>query len=256
MTGGNIQLGLSASHISPRPRLEVAVTGRLVRLSAGVEVKGRRGGGRRGRVKGFSKGSRRRLMRLFASLNQRISPPIFITLTYPAEWPEEPWVWKRHLDTFCKRVLRRWPRAAIIWRLEFQRRGAPHFHLLVFNVRFIPKEWLSSAWNEVVRGGREHRAAGTRVERVRSWKGVFSYVSKYMAKVEEVDGYTGRVWGVYGRRNLVLSEVVVFYLLSLKDFFRMRRVLARYARVSLRGFGWWWGLTVFAPPSLILRGPP
>ena len=45
--------------------------------------------------------------------------------------------------------------------------------------------WVPSAWYKSVRSGDiKHLRAGTRVERVRSWRGVMAYASKYMGKIE------------------------------------------------------------------------
>src|SRR5918995_6279924 len=70
-----------------------------------------RGGGIRERVRGFSRESRWNLLRRLASINRgafrafkgRI---IFVTLTYPHEYPEDPELCKRHLKAFRKRLQR------------------------------------------------------------------------------------------------------------------------------------------------------
>jgi hypothetical protein len=63
-------------------------------------------GGNRDRVRGFSRASRRNLLRHLASINRgafrafkgRI---IFVTLTYPDEYPKHPELCKRHLKPFA-----------------------------------------------------------------------------------------------------------------------------------------------------------
>lgn len=191
------------------------------------------GGGRRGRVSGYSRASRRRCLRLFASLNRHeVELPLFVTLTYPAAFPADPRRWKRDLDVMLKRVLRRWPAAAIVWKLEPQKRGAPHFHLAVFGVGFIERGWLSAAWYEVVGSGDpKHLQAGTQVERVKNWRGVMAYAAKYIGKeVAAVDWpeYVGRWWGVAGRANL--PELWYHQRLGRGPWFAFRRVLYRYLK--------------------------
>ena len=93
--------------------------------------------GIRGRIKGFSKVSRRTLLRRFASINRTAFSAfkgrlISVTLTYPAEYPEDPHLCKRHLEAFHKRLERRYGRFAAFWRMGIQKRGAFHFHLLLF----------------------------------------------------------------------------------------------------------------------------
>ncbi len=214
-------LGLSTTHISPRGNkatdkwaVEVSVGGTL------LSVKGRKalgkapGGGIRGEVSGFSRGSRRRLMRKIASIDRERQRdiPIFGTLTYPSVWPDDPSRWKRDLDTWGKRLMRRYPKAYVIWKLEPQQRGAPHFHLVIFGVPWMDKDWLSQSWYDVVASGDEkHLRAGTRIENIRSWRGVMSYASKYTAKVidELPPGWesVGRMWGIIGRKNMPITIV-------------------------------------------------
>jgi hypothetical protein len=132
---------------------------------------------------------------------------LFITLTYPADFPGEWTEWKRHLDVWLHRVVRKFPRAAGVWKLEPQQRGAPHFHLLVLGVPFIAGTWLSRTWFEVVGSGDvRHLRAGTNVQLARSHKGVLAYAAKYTSKSDALPpgwrGGVGRFWGVFHRAAL------------------------------------------------------
>ena len=119
-----------------------------------------RGGGMRSAVKEFTYNSRRRLMRKIAGLLRDVLP-LFVTLTYPEIYPTDSKIYKEHLRRFGIYLRRRYPRAAFIWRLEFQKRGAPHYHLLVYNVPRTGKElrafraWLSLTWYHLVDSGDE-----------------------------------------------------------------------------------------------------
>jgi hypothetical protein len=132
---------------------------------------------------------------------------LFITLTYPRAWPGEWQKWKRDLDNMLHRFKRKFPHFGAVWKLEPQKRGAPHFHLLAVGVPFIAKVWLSQAWYDVVASrDPKHLAAGTQVQLARSHRGVVSYAAKYAAKRQELppdwqEG-VGRWWGVTGRDNL------------------------------------------------------
>src|ERR671921_2138648 len=69
-------------------------------------------GGVRGRIRGFSKGSRRNLLRRLASINRTAFRAyegrlISITLTYPKEYPEDPETCKEHLKALRKRLTRK-----------------------------------------------------------------------------------------------------------------------------------------------------
>lgn len=171
--------------------------------------------------------------------------PLMVTLTYPAQWPESPARWKRDLQTFDKRLRRRYPKAATIWRLESQARGAPHYHLLVFGVRFLPSDWVGQVWAEITAG---NPAACAQVERVRSWRGVMSYASKYLAKLGDqarpfragaggdVLEEVGRLWGVLNAACLPAD--VREWALTLGQFFNLRRLLYRHLRAVARAAGW------------------
>jgi hypothetical protein len=89
------------------------------------------------------------MLELLAKVEQNAVPLAF-TLTYPDNFPLYREDYKGHLEAFCDRMQRRWPGAAVIWKLEFKERQsgmnkgkiAPHYHLLVFGVpwRFRFKE--------------------------------------------------------------------------------------------------------------------
>ena len=120
---------------------------------------------------GFSPRSRKRLLQLVASLDQDTRPPLFLGLTYPGQsWPSSPVVWHGDLESFYKRLCRKYPMCniAVLWRLEPQHRGAPHFHLLVFGVPYIPYQWVGAAWADITSGD---AARCSLVERDKSCRG-------------------------------------------------------------------------------------
>ncbi len=97
----------------------------------------RRRGGIRARVRGFSRASRRNLLRRLASINRTAfrgfkGRVVCATLTYPHEWPRDPDTCRRHLRALHKRLKRRFGVFAGFWRMGIQRRGAWHFHVLLF----------------------------------------------------------------------------------------------------------------------------
>jgi hypothetical protein len=211
----------------------IAEQGSFVRLR-GAAQPGNKGGGIRGKVCGFSRESRKRFLDFLNQVDKSaVNDALFVTLTYPDCFCTEPARWKRDLDVFLKRFNRKYPVAAVVWRMEFKVRQsgvnagavAPHFHLLVFGLPLLPKDLLSRWWYEVVDSGDpKHLQAGTQVARVHSRRGVLGYASKYISKVDEGCAFEGgRVWGIVGRENLPV------YLLSIavpwKAFYKMRRVL-------------------------------
>ena len=86
--------------------------------------------------------------------------PAMVTLTYPGDWegvaPDGASV-KRHMVLWRKRFQREYGEPArYIWKLEFQRRGAPHIHLWMAPPMSPGRsgrgfaQWLSEAWAQVV----------------------------------------------------------------------------------------------------------
>lgn len=164
---------------------------------------------KRGEITEFSSRSRQRLRCKIASV-RRSELPYFLTLTYPAEWTWDAELWKRQLKIFSQRFIRRFPTAGFIWKLEFQERGAPHFHPFVWGIsesegfRAII-EFVSEAWFEVVGSGdQKHFIAGTRAEKIRTAMGAMRYVSGYASKSDQTlpGRKVGRYWGVVARKNI------------------------------------------------------
>lgn len=231
-------MGLSMGHISPFGSVEFWKGGQFIKAQRPkYKYAGKYGGGKRGCVTRFSYKSRRRLMNTLGKVQKRCIP-LFLTLTYPAIYPNDPRAWKRHLDVFVKRMERRFPDVGGFWKLEEQKRGAPHFHLILWGVEYAHMLcWVSRAWYEVVSSGDEkHLRAGTRVETVRSWGGVMSYAAKYVGKLSDASWqYPGRFWGCIGRKAVPWGEKVV-HLLTEKAACDLIRYLRRYCHIRARAY--------------------
>lgn len=159
-----------------------------------------------GDISSFSQSSRRRLIKKMLKLERsRLSDGLFVTLTYHREWPTDRKELKRQLNTFLQSLRRRYPGLRYIWRVELQKRGAPHFHLLLWRSAADEWEnqedqhrWLTSTWQRV--SGcttRAHARHGVDVQRLTSWREALAYTSKYVAKTDDVDEAPrlGRRWG-------------------------------------------------------------
>jgi hypothetical protein len=159
----------------------------------------------RGVVHGFSRQSRGRLLRTLAKLDRAVvSRALFVTLTYPASKLVTFASSKLHLRSFAMRLQRKFVRSSVIWRLELQKNGQIHFHLIVTGARFIPHEWVRRSWAEIIYGGDGDEYVRTETKRVVSFKEALGYAAKYAAKLPDCEAADteGRVWGIYGRRNL------------------------------------------------------
>lgn len=208
-------IGLSKTHIPPsrgEPRvLTFAEGGKLAMLRHKLRGRPNGCGGVRGRCRRLSKASARRIAYRVAELNWRRDKwkPLTVTLTYPPELaPQEgPSIWA-DLDTFWKRVQRKWPRASCIWALEAQGSGNPHYHLIVFGVPYMGWRWVARNWDEVI-GNRvsAELSASTQVARCRGYRGAASYVANYIKKgvKDQVEREWGRRWGMLGKKWLPWS---------------------------------------------------
>lgn len=167
---------------------------------------------RRGNIKGISSKSRYRLIKLLAKIN-RPDEPLFITLTYRS-FTDVFADWKRHLDNFRRVLADDFPELAAVWRLEFQKRGAPHFHILLWLgvVRLLSEveARLTEIWTRVI-GQREAANVehGCEVVPVTDFRKSAFYISVYQAKdgQDRDDIATGREWGVWGRKRLGFAPI-------------------------------------------------
>jgi hypothetical protein len=249
---------LSTCHISPR--IEWRIGGGVLKVIRNKHDKEQEGAGKakddkkrvkhekRGKTGVYSAGSRRRLMQFINSII-RTFLPVFITLTYPDNYPVDAKIFKRDLDNFIKRLRRKFPKIGGVWKLEIQLRGAPHYHLLVWGVPEIDlRDFVPTAWYEVVGSGdwlhlRWHEGLlghGNKhcVSQAESYKQVNVYVTKYISKKVDTSGAElewGRWWGVFGKENLPLAPVGVVSIPQklANDIMRYQR---RFARIRSRDY--------------------
>jgi len=213
----------------------------------------------------WSRKSRSAMCRTFAELDY--SPlvesgrvPAMVTLTYPGDWeivaPDGPSV-KRHMVMWRKRFQREYGEPArCIWKLEFQRRGAPHIHMWM-TPPISPgrsgrgfAQWLSETWAQVVdhpdpEQRARHRLAGTAVD-VRNGlkacdpKRLAIYFTKHSSpnlhgdkeyqhivpELWQLPGRgPGRFWGVYG-----LKKAIAVVEVAQDAYLTARRIVRRWSR--------------------------
>ncbi|MEB3070168.1 hypothetical protein K5L39_13335 [Mycolicibacter sp. MYC017] len=213
----------------------------------------------------WSRKSRAAMCRTFAELDytplvESGRVPAMITLTYPGDWeivaPNGASV-KRHMVLWRKRFQREYGEPArYIWKLEFQRRGAPHIHLWMAPPMSPGRsgrgfaQWLSETWARVVdhpdpEEKARHRLAGTAIDvrnglRACDPKRLAIYFTKHSSP--NLDGDKeyqhavpelwrqpgrgpGRFWGVYGlKKSLGVVEV------AQDAYVAARRIVRRWSR--------------------------
>lgn len=170
-------------------------------------------------VQRFSAGSAARMRRYLRSCVANYNN--MVTITYPGFYESDGAAVKEHLRRFLQELKRKTERDntdscaySVFWFLEFQERGAPHFHL--FTTHDFPKDFISACWYRIVNSeDPRHLKAGTRIERLHAGRsGTISYASKYAVKQAQKDvpdGYTnvGRFWGVSGQRAIMSADTFV-----------------------------------------------
>lgn len=159
----------------------------------------------RGKIKEWSAASRARLKCFLGTLRrEELAHALVVTLTYPAEFPapEDHAVYKGHLHTLQIYLRRKWSTCSGIWKLEFQSRGAAHYHLMLYGLHGVELEavraWVRETWYRIAHNGDKHLGiAGTQVDQIKSVGGAVSYLVKYLSKEDQTmpGNFSGRYWG-------------------------------------------------------------
>jgi hypothetical protein len=211
-------------------------------------------------VVSWSEKSRSRMVERLATLDYSPfdlegSTIAFLTLTYPGDWlavASTASDSKKHLRALQKRFERSFGRPFFaVWKMEFQHRGAPHFHLLApvpIGVHF--PDWLSDAWTEIVNHPNpeekaKHLLAGTGTDYA---KGINAdnpqRISYYFSKHSSANkgpkeyqhipptewleaGSVGRFWGYWGLTTAISQKGI-----SDENALYVARVLRRWQRAQ------------------------
>lgn len=198
------QLALASRPMRRDPAERCEARAYVHRRDTVLKITGRRagpgnGGAVRGAIRGFTHQSRRRLTHLVRNTNDLWNG--FLTVTYPAEFPTDGREVKRHLNALCAWLRRK--KVAYVWIMEFQERGAPHFHFLVAG--WLNKSEVAERWTAIVNPvfpseRAKMLSACTRIEGVKNPDHVGGYMGAYMSKLEQKvvpEGFksVGRFWG-------------------------------------------------------------
>jgi hypothetical protein len=111
---------------------------------------------RRGVCRGWNARVRERFRRAIAAIHWPATRYLFQTLTYPGGFPRDPELWKLQLRAYAQAWRRRWGPLFAVWVLEFQRRGAPHFHIVAVAPEGVAddemRRWSAATWHRIVTG--------------------------------------------------------------------------------------------------------
>ena len=245
--------GLSKSHNSTQAEIHCYEGASLLRLKYPAMEQPEREKKPREEIEEFSSKSRQRL-RLFLAMMERACLPFMLTLTYPGEFSTDDRQWKADLRAWFARLKRQYPHVAAVWKLEFQKRGAPHFHLFLWGIEMDEcwsdrakanpvnqmsvacygdfRSWAERAWYEVV-GSNDprHLRAGTNFQRIQKPGRLMNYVAGYVSKEDQsLPGQkVGRYWGCHNRSKLPIAEVEQKPM-ERGDYIALRRMARRFQR--------------------------
>lgn len=180
---------------------------------------------KRGLITSFSDKSRNRLIRKLSTIHRR-SEARAITLTFENNETDEQSA-KSALHAFFERLRVDYRTIGCIWKLEYQTRGACHFHLLTWG-GWIDKDWISSTWDRIARQNLTRGVSpSTKIEYVGSLHNSGRYLSKYVCKGGFQPGgeNCGRIWGTHRKRFIPFVEPVTVGI----DAERSRRILDEWS---------------------------
>jgi len=226
--------------------------------------------GMRKRIRGFSKDARRNLLKQLQSvdyeeLNAQFWNAYFITLTYQYSVEQDKedfyFTWKNDLNKvkddlkkfymklnyfFSRKLNLEW---FSFWKMEFfERAPVPHFHLILFvsksdlvNQRSLAEiisiMWVDTITNKTgvsdeLKAKMYSSSTNIRYTPIDKYRILSVYISKEVGKEYQVnvDGYTGRFWGIENRKiykNFILEDQ---RLISEEVFYKVRRIMRKYLR--------------------------
>lgn len=164
--------------------------------------------GRKKAISSFSNKSRLNLMKRLSTIHRKAEFRA-ITLTYKDNVNDKG-QYKKDLHAFLQRLRIDHPRIGAIWKLEFQKRGAAHFHLIVFG-GWIDYRWIASTWDRIAGNefGNSH-STSTRIEYPENATNATRYMLSYLEKRPDAEHlareFTGRIWGIHNRSTIPFAN--------------------------------------------------
>jgi len=185
----------------------------------------------------FTQNSERNLMFICRNSGHHIRSQI--ALTYHFNIPANGVELKKQMNCFLIAIQRQYGKLYYLWVLEFQERGAPHFHFF----SSLPQDdvicrVVGRIWNRVVKESEQHLRFQQDSRSMISWKmtsGKYlsnSYISKQKQKqVPENFQNVGRFWGA--SRNMKPEKEILF--LSDQEN-RLDNMLVSTVRIVTKGY--------------------
>lgn len=188
--------------------------------------------------------SRKSRMRMFHKLNRletrQLSSALFTSVTFHEDYEMcQEWL-KEKRDRFLRILREQLEDLVYVWRIELQERGAPHFHFIFwtknpernFGSKYY-KRMIRDAWYDVNPCNCRHcRRHSVKTVTVDSYRKTSSYLSKYIAKEDEVDSpvLTGRRWGWSSNAP---TDPIIEREITPWEYERLHKIVKRVLRDSL-----------------------
>jgi len=203
--------------------------------------------GNKKRLAGWSRSSRNYLNRCLRSIVRGDTHPYMLTLTSQG-YSEDTQVYHDQVDHFMISFERRFPDCSIVWRLEFQQRGAPHWHLLIYLSEGEPpilhedKHWIAGTWYGIVGGDVSVMKYGTKLTdatdgeyaaKLKNYLLAFHHLKDNQVRD---DIYTGRYWGIRNKKGLNMGPIAQGTLVY-KAFVKLRRIARKLMRQKNKALG-------------------
>jgi hypothetical protein len=172
--------------------------------------------GSRGAIKALSPDARKRFKLHLRNIKEG-SLRLFVTLTYGADYPTDGKIVKKHLKSMRDWMAKQGVSKGV-WFLEFQKRGAPHFHFFIEANHSLTSLKVATAWARRIKNYLPTKESRRKliavhqgqvkngrpcVEPVKKPHALSYYGTKYATKShqkEVPDEYqnVGRFWGYWG----------------------------------------------------------
>lgn len=158
-------------------------------------------GGKKSSISSFSAASKKRLRFTASNSTPLISQ---FCATYHETIVSDGRLLKKHLNRFLTQIRKHYPTAEYLWILEFQRRGAPHFHIFLTLPRGTEglHDFLARTWNHIAEpDSKKHLRFHLDKKNFIDWSmGSGSYLCKYLDKEHQKAvplnfSDIGRFWG-------------------------------------------------------------
>jgi hypothetical protein len=191
----------------------------------------------RGKIEGFSVAAAARCRDFLITHTVLGARLVSATLTTAEiRTPEE---WRRIMKVFRMRLER--SLISGVWRVELQKRRAPHAHVLLWvpSEREDWQEFLRMTWLECI-GGRDLRGLklGEREYAAKLQAGAdpgwVAYMAAHASKhKQEQLGWLGKQWGIWGRDRFTQIEPVASAELSGRGLAMYERMLRRWMKAEM-----------------------